>query len=161
MRTLLTRTAVVLVLFVPASTYAQTNDWAAVQLLPRDTNLVIKELGGRGAHIRGRLLLVTDSDITVLRGNRPIVIARSAIGRINEVRHDGVWQGAIIGVVYALVMRASYAAEACLGRAEPRCTLKTTAIAGGIGALIDYSIKDERVTYKAPKPSATLLRLTF
>ena len=161
MRMLLMCVAALAMVIAPAYTYAQAHDWTAVRALPRDTNLIVKELGGRGGHVRGRLLLATNSEITVLKGGRPIIIQRSTIGRIDEVRSDSVWAGAIIGVAYALVMRATYAGEACLGRSEPSCTLKSATIAGGLGALIDYSIKDERVAYKAPKPSVTFLRLAF
>jgi hypothetical protein len=166
MRPLLGLTAVVL--FFPGISYAQTQDWSAVQALPRETRVVVRELGGRGGHVRGRLLLANDSEVTVLRGGRPVVIPKAMIGRIDEIRRDRVWEGAVIGVLYALIMRAVFAGGACLGP-EPECTLKGAAMAAGVGALIDYGMDDERVIYRAAKtsrsqrqkPAVTLLRLSF
>ena len=167
MRPLLGVTAVFL--FFPGISYAQTQDWSAVQALPRETRVVVRELGGRGGHVRGRLLLTTDSEITLLRGARPVVIPRAMIGRIDEIRRDPVWEGAVIGVLYALIMRASFAAEACVTRPEPECTLRAAALTGGVGALIDYGIDDDREIYRAARASrsqreksaVTLLRLSF
>jgi hypothetical protein len=67
----------------------------------------------------------------------------------------------IIGVLYALIMRATFAAEAPGGNHEPRLTLTSAAITGGIGALIDLSNDEERVVYRAPKPTITVLRMSF
>ena len=167
MRPLLSLSAVILLF--PVISPARAQDWSAVQALSREARVIVRELGGRGGHVRGRLLLTSDSDITVLRGSRPVVIPRAMIQRIDEIRRDPVWQGAVIGVLYALIMRASLAGEACLGKSEPECTLPAAAITGGIGALIDYGIDDDRVIYRAPKTSrpqggkqaVTLLRMTF
>lgn len=166
MRLLLRLTAVLL---LPGISYAQSHDWAAVQALPREARVVVRELGGRGGHVGGRLLLTTDSEITVLRGRRPVVVPRVLIGRIDEIRRDPVWEGAVIGVVYALIMRAFFAGEACLAIPEPECTLRAAALSGGAGALIDYGIDDDRVVYRAAnasrsqrgKAAVTLLRVSF
>jgi hypothetical protein len=157
----------VLIVLSPGICHAQ--DWSAVQALPRDTRVVVRELGRHGGYVRGRLLLTNDAEITVLRGRRAVVVPRAMIGRIDEIRRDPVWQGALIGVMYALIMRVSFAAEACLNKPEPQCTLKAAVLAGGVGALIDYGIDDDRVIYRAgsasrsprQKPAITLLRLSF
>ena len=163
MRPLLSLTLIVFLL-APSISDAQTQDWSAVQALPRETRVIVRELGGHGrhvGHVRGRLLLVKDSEITVLRGGRPVVIPRTEIGRIDKVRRDPVWEGMIIGVLYALIMRATFGAEAPGGNREPRSTLTSVAITGGIGALIDLGNDEERVVYRAPKPTITLLRMSF
>jgi hypothetical protein len=155
---------VLVVLLAPSISHAQTQDWSAVQALPRETRVIVRELGGHGrhvGHIRGRLLLVKDSEITVLRSGQPLVIPRTEIGRIDKVRRDPVWEGMIIGVLYALIMRATFAAEATAGDREPRSTIASAAIAGGVGALIDFTNDEERVVYKAPKGTITILRLSF
>jgi len=156
-------------LLIPTISFAQHQDWTAVQALPRETRVIVRELGGHSGHVRGRLLLASDSEITVLRSGRPVVIPRAMIGRIDEVQRDPVWEGAVIGILYALIMRASFAAEGCVSKPEPECTLRAVAVTGGIGALIDYGIDDDRVIYRAPKasrsprgkPTVSLLRLSF
>lgn len=82
------------------------------------------------------------------------------IGRIDEVQRDPVWKGLIIGALYGVLARA-YGGEACFAREDPGCTLKMSALSAGVGALIDYGIDDERIVYKAPKPTITLLRMSF
>ena len=102
-----------------------------------------------------------------MRGGRPIAITRASIGRIDQVRRDPVWEGFAIGLLYGVVMRATLAAEACLGRAEPSCTIANVGATAGIGALIDFGIHDERTVYRAARsvtrgrPTMTLLRLSF
>ena len=171
MRPLLGPCLLVCSLTAPALSHAQTNDWAVVKALPRETRVLVGELDRQGrhvGHVRGRLLIANDSELTVLRSGRPLVISRDMIGRVYRVRRDPVWEGFALGVVYWLVMRVTYAGESCLTRPEPQCTLEGIAIFGGLGAMVDLTNEDKRLVYRAPKgavprakPKVTLLRLSF
>jgi hypothetical protein len=170
MRMLLTL-ACIAYLVLPSVSYAQTpsHDWASVQALPREVRVIVRELGSRGGHIGGKFLLATETDITVLRAGRPVVIPKNVIARVDQIRRDPVWEGAVIGAIAALVLRAVYAGESCSAPPEPRCTLQGVAMSAGLGALFDLGIDDDRVVYRAAKPprspqgrpAATLFRLSF
>ena len=171
MRMLLTFVCIVRLLIFPTVAYAQTpaHDWASVQALPREVRVIVRELGGRGGHVRGKFLLATETEITVLRAGRPVVIPKIAIARVDQIRRDPVWEGAVIGALFALISRAVFAGEACSTFPEPKCTLHGVAMSAGLGALFDFGVDDDRVVYRAPKaarsprgsPAATLFRLSF
>ena len=171
MRPLLGSCLLVCCLTAPTLSYAQTNDWTVVRALPRETRVIVRELDRHGrdvGYVRGRLLIANDSELTVLRSGRPLVIPRDMIGHLYQMRRDPVWEGFALGVVYWLVMRVTYAGESCLTRPEPQCTLEGIAIFGGLGAMVDLTNEEERLVYRAPKgavprakPRVTLLRLSF
>ena len=151
-----------LVLMTICGSSLGAQDWSTVRALPKESRLKIRELNGHG-HAEGKLLLVDDVQLTILKGNRAVVIDRATIGHIQQVRSDRIWGGAIIGAVFSLIAGATYAGEACVGREEPQCTLRSTAAWAGMGAFIDWRIQGKRTVYRAPKASAnvTLMRLRF
>jgi hypothetical protein len=173
MRMLLTLFPALCFLVIPTLGHAQTSghDWASVQALPSEVRVVVRELGGRGGHVSGKFLIAGETEMTVLKGGRPVVIPKIAIARVDQVRRDAVWDGAALLALISLATHAVavFAGESCEATPEPHCTIRSVAVGAGIGALIDFGIDDDRVIYRAPRAShsaqrrsaATFLRLTF
>jgi hypothetical protein len=121
----------------------------------------IREASAAGGLVEGRFLVVDADRITILRGDRSLVIPKASIDRIQRVRNDSIWNGAIIGAFAALLVQSTYGAEGCLSRPQPWCTLAVVGVWGGMGALFDYGIPSVKTVYRAPRPAMTLLRMRF
>ena len=145
----------------PTLCYAQNDGWAAVQALPSETRVRIQERDGRGGEVEGSLLMVEESLLTLLTRGRPIVIPKASIGRIEQLRRDSAWEGLIIGALWGVVARATYAAEACSRTPEPQCTLQIIGVRAGLGAFIDYQIRGSRTVYRSSRPAMTLMKFSF
>jgi hypothetical protein len=152
--------ALAALLIAVAESRAQT-DWDALRKLPEEANLEVYELGGRG-HTTGKLLRLDDSQLTILRAGRPVVVPRAVIGRIQHRKSDPIWGGLILGVLWGLLATHSYAAEACLSDPQPACTLKAIAVTAPLGAFIDWRIQRRKTVYKSPTAIAiTLFKTEF
>jgi hypothetical protein len=173
MRMLLTFTCLVLLLALPIVSHAQIppQDWASVQALPHSAEVIVRELGGRSGLVRGKFLLASETEMTVLKGGRPVVIPRIAIARVDQIRRDPVWDGALLLALISLATHAVavFAGERCEATPEPHCAMRSVAVSAGVGALIDWGIDDDRTIYRAPmavrsaqgRRTLTLWRLTF
>jgi hypothetical protein len=139
----------------------QAQDWTAVLALPTDTTVRIKEQGGQGNELQGRITIVENEQLTLLVRGKPIVITRSSIRRIERERRDSLWNGIVLGAVFSLVMRVAFADEACARTRDPQCTIKGTAIGAGLGAFVDHLITTRRLIYTAPEATGALLRVRF
>lgn len=131
------------------SSSLSAQDWAAVQALPADTPIRVKELARRGGEISGRLLTVENAQLTLLRRGTPVVIPKASIARIEQLRRDPVWEGMIIGGLYAAAMRIAFKDEVW----RPRDTIGNFVVSIGIGAFIDRQLQGRREIYRASQPA--------
>ena len=134
-------------------------DWGAVQALPSDTPVRVHELGGRRGHVEGRLLSVESMQLTLIRRGKPVTIPKAQIGRIEQRRRDPLWEGMILGALYAVAMQAAYGDDSWT-RKQVLAGFSTSI---AVGAFIDYQIQGSRTVYRAPDPNVTItmLRLSF
>jgi hypothetical protein len=139
--------------FLPSRSYAQTNDWAAVRALLTESPLRIHRLGLRDSQVDGKLLLVEDSQLTLLTRGRPIVVPKAVIGRIEQRHRDSVVEGAILGALYGILAHALWAAE---GNAPVGI-----GVTAGLGAFVDRRIARKRTVYRAPDLRTTVLLMRF
>ena len=147
------------ILVAACRAHAQT-DWEALRNLPKEANLDIRELGGHG-HTEGRLLLVEDTQLTILREKRAVVVPRAVIGRIQHRKSDPIWGGFITGILFGTVAHAS-AGEGCYRRSDSACLFQGVAVYGALGAFIDWRIQRHETVYIAPKRVAmTLFQMRF
>ena len=124
----------VLVMLTASPVSAQTDDWASVQALKRESHLVVQDRGGR--KIDGKLLTVDGAQLTLISENRPVVIARGDIGRVQRKYRDPVTEGVIIGLALTGTSQALYGQDAGW-QGKGKVTLayvKGAALAGFVGA---------------------------
>ena len=144
----------ILILFTSS---AAAQDWSELQALPVNTPVRVHQLGGRGGEVSGLLQSVDDIQLTLLRGDRPVVVPRSAISRVDQRLKDPIWEGLLFGAIYAAVMTAAF-------KDDSWTAFQTTANFVGsmaLGAFIDYRIQRTRTVYRAPGANVTLLRVHF
>jgi hypothetical protein len=139
--------------FLPSFSYAQTDEWAAVRTLPNESPLRIYKVGSRDGQVEGKLLLVEDSQLTLLTGGRPIIVPKASISRIEQSRRDSVVEGAILGALYGILAHALWAAEGN--------TAAGIAVTAGLGAFVDWRIARTRTVYRASQPRSAMLQIRF
>ena len=132
-------------------------DWAALQALPSGATVRIRELGGRGGEVSGRIQIVEDAQVTLVTGGKPVIIPRAAIARIEQRQKDPVWEGMLFGAIYAALMTAAFKDDSW----TTAQTSGNVAASIALGAFIDYRIQGSRTIYVAPQATVTFLRLSF
>jgi hypothetical protein len=143
------RTAIALALVLFATT-AQAQTWDELQALPKEVTVRVHELGGKGwAFADGKLLLVKDNELTILRSGRPFVIPKASIARVEVRRRDSPLEGALLGALLGTVAYATYAGQGC-DNPGGSCAAGIIASQAGLGALIDWSHRAKRTVYRAP-----------
>lgn len=130
----------------PSAAPAQT--WSELHLVPRETSVRVFQKGGKGlVFADGKLLLVKDDELTILRNRRPLAIPRASISRVETRRRDRPTEGALIG---ALAGAAAISAGGGQGCPHSQCIFAGMATWSALGALLDWSMTTERTVYRAP-----------
>ena len=134
------------VISAPVFTMAQPNPdpaqkiWESVEALPPGELLAVKLKDGK--KVKGRLSHVSDTGLTLARGNKTVETRREEVSQIYRVvpksRKRHTFLGALVGfAAYAGVHAAVY-------RSEPAPTHPTDAalipLSVGVGALVGYAI---------------------
>ena len=140
---------IVLMLLYSVTT-VQAQGWGDLQSVPKEANLRVYEMGGKGwAFADGKLLLVKDKELTILRGGRPLVITRASIARVERRWRDPAWEGALIGTLVGSVMLRRGAGQGCTSPGAG-CTIGIVGSYAALGALIDWGRQSRRTVYRAP-----------
>ena len=85
-------------LALSAPAHAQT--WSELQAVPKETSVRVFEMAGKGwTFADGKLLLVKDEELAILRNRRPIVIPKAVIARVETRRRDLPVEGAVLGAL--------------------------------------------------------------
>jgi hypothetical protein len=129
---------------------AQAQTWGDLQAVPRDATVRVFEMGGKGwAFADGRLVLVKDNELTILRSGRPLVIPKAAIARVDKRHRDSPVEGALIGALLGIVAMRAGGGQGCEGSGAS-CTGTFMLTYGLLGTFIDWEIVGRRTVYRAP-----------
>jgi hypothetical protein len=141
-------TIALLLLLVSAAAEAQT--WSELQTVEKEAQVRVFEIGSRGwAHADGRLRLVKDDELTILKGGKPIVIPKASIERVEWRRNDPFWQGALIGTALGIVQLRRGAGQGC-NSPGVGCSVGIIGTWTIIGTLVDWAVKEKKTVYRAP-----------
>jgi hypothetical protein len=125
---------------------AQT--WEELQSLPKEASVRVFEKAGKGwTFADGKLLLVKDSELTILKGRRSFVIAKSVISNVEMRRRDPPLEGALIGAVTGILLGSLGGWQGC---SDSKCVAAGITVYAGLGTLIDWRIQNKRTVYRAP-----------
>jgi hypothetical protein len=129
---------------------AQAQTWGELQSVPRDSTVRVFEMGGKGwAFADGRLLLVKDHELTILRSGRPLVIPKAAIARVEKRHRDSPAEGAIIGALIGIAAMYAGGGQGC-DSTGPACVGGFMLTYGLLGTFVDWQIVGRRTVYRAP-----------
>lgn len=129
---------------------AQAQTWSELQTVPRDATVRVFEMGGKGwAFADGRLLLVKDDELTILRSGRPLVIPKAVIARVEKRYRDSPVEGALIGALIGLVGMSVVGGQGCSSTGAS-CVGGAMLSYGLLGTFIDWQLVGRRTVYKAP-----------
>lgn len=135
-------------------------DWDALRQLPKGSRLGIRELSGYG-HADGRLALVDDDELTILKRGRAVVVPKALIGRIDHRKSDSPIEGALLGALVGVAAYFTYVGQGC-SEGDSSCFFGAVGVYAGLGAFIDWRIQNRQTIYRAPKLSTvTLMQLRF
>ncbi len=134
------------------ATCAQAQTWEELRAVPKETSVRIFEAGKKSTFADGKLLLVKDDELTILRPGRrgqAFVIPKAQISRVETRRRDPPWEGMVIGALGNILLGwAAGGWQACTN--TPECVAGGIAFGAGIGALIDWQKPTKRTVYRAP-----------
>jgi hypothetical protein len=129
---------------------AQAQTWTELQTVPPDATVRVFEVGGKGwAFADGKLLLVKDNELTILRSGRPLVIPKAAIARVEKRHRDSPVEGALIGALLGIVGMAAIGGQGC-SSSGASCFGGAMLSYGLLGTFIDWQIVGRRTVYRAP-----------
>ena len=135
-----------LLLCAPDTVDAQT--WAELHTVPRETSVRIFEAAGKGwTFADGKLLLVKDEELTILRRSGPVVIPKGVISKVETRRRDRPIEGAIIGALVNVALGALGGWQGC---SDSKCAVVGIPVYAAVGAIIDWRIPTRRTVYRAP-----------
>jgi len=118
--------------------------------MPREATVRVFEMGGKGwAYADGRLLLVKDNELTILRSGRPLVIPKAAIARVEKRYRDSPVEGAIIGALIGIAAMYAGGGQGC-NSTGAGCVGGAMLSYGLLGSFIDWQMVSRRTVYKAP-----------
>ena len=136
-----------LLLLVSARVDGQT--WDELEAVGREMPVRVYELGGKGwTWIDGKLLLVKDDELTILKNTRPVVIPKSIISRVETRRGDPPWEGLLLGALANIVLGSAGGWQGCSSGSS--CVVAGITAWAGLGAFIDWKITKKRTVYRAP-----------
>ncbi|HKY22494.1 MAG TPA: hypothetical protein VJM31_14860 [Vicinamibacterales bacterium] len=130
-------------LLIAATAHAQT--WTDVLALPASSEVVVDV--EQGNDTKGLLRSVEDVQMTIMRGTNLVTIQKDNIRRIRGPKYrDAVWDGAVIGLVYAVVAHVAYGDDSFKGG------LLAAHYGGSMAfwAGVDWLIKSRRTVYRTP-----------
>jgi hypothetical protein len=147
---------IVALLFVPSSlVLAQGSGWAAVQAVPADDRLIVRQKDGKT--ITGKMIEANETSLTLTRDKKVVNIARDSIALVEHAKgkaSKGKW--ALIGA------GVGAGAGAGIGLAKSNSILDDgeiyilvgtvfgAGIGAGVGALIGANKRQREVIYSAP-----------
>lgn len=133
-----------------SATAAQAQTWEQLRAMRAETTVRVYEVGGKGWQFAdGKLLLVKDDELTILRSGRPLVIPRASIARVERRQRDSPVEGALLGALIGLAAMGAGAGQGC-SSVGAECIGGFMGIYAGLGALIDWQHVGRRTVYKAP-----------
>jgi hypothetical protein len=129
---------------------AQAQTWSELQAVPQNSTVRVFELGGKGwAFADGRLLLVKDGELTIVRSGKPLVIPRATIARVDKRCRDSPVEGAIIGALVGIAAMSAGGGQGC-NSSGAACTGGFMLTYALLGTFVDWQIVGQRTVYKAP-----------
>lgn len=129
---------------------AKAQTWDEFQAMPRDMTVRVFEMGGKSwSFVDGRLLLVKDNELTLLRSGRPLVIPKAAIARVERRHRDSPVEGAVIGALIGIIAMSAGGGQGC-NSAGASCVGGFVLGYGLFGTLMDWQIVGRRTVYTAP-----------
>lgn len=143
-------TLAILLSILLSAQVVQAQGWGELEMVPKEATVRVFEVGGKGwAFVDGKLLLVRDNGITILRSGRPIVIPKASIARVERRRRDSPVEGALLGALVGAVAYATYAGQGC-NSPGLSCAAGIVGSQALLGGLIDWQIMSRRTVYRAP-----------
>jgi hypothetical protein len=137
-----------LLLLLLLSVPAEAQPWAELESVPRKTSVRVFEMAAKGWIVAdGKLLLVKDNELTILRNGRAFVIPKPVIERVETRQRDPPWEGAAIGALTNIVLGLRGGWQGCT---DAKCAIVGIPAYATIGALIDWRIRAKRTVYRAP-----------
>ena len=139
------RISIIAVLLLLSAAAAQAQTWEELRAMRKKTTVRVYEPGG--AHTDGKLLLVKDDELTILRGRRPLVIPKASIARVERRHRDSPVEGAVIGALVNIGLGLLGGWQGC---SDSKCAAVGIPAYATIGALIDWQMLGRRTVYKTP-----------
>jgi len=142
--------SIIVVALALSATPVQAQTWEELQAEAKPVTVRVYESAGKGwSFADGKLLLVKDNELTILRGRSPIVIPKAVISKVESRRRDPVWDGMVIGAIVNTLLGTLLGGwQGCTRTSE--CALAGIGVGAGFGALTDWRIVGRRTIYKAP-----------
>jgi hypothetical protein len=132
------------------SATAQAQTWDELQKVPKESTVRVYEAAGKGwSFADGKLLLVKDTELTLLRSGRPLVIPKASIARVEKRHRDSPVEGALIGALVGIGVMAAGAGQGC-SSVGTACVGGFMLAYGLIGTVVDWQIVGRRTVYNAP-----------
>lgn len=133
---------------------AQGSGWSAVQGVPADDLLIVKQKNGKS--IEGKMIEATETNLTISRDNKVVNISRDNIAQIEHSRgkaKKGKW--ALIGAGAGAAVGGGIGATKVNGSDDseiylPFGLMLGAGIGAGVGALFGASRRQREVIYSAP-----------
>ena len=142
-------TPIILLMMLLSASVVEAQTWSDLQSVQKNMNVRVFEAAGkRWTFADGKLLLVKDDDLTILRGRRPVVIPKAVISKVEARRRDPPIEGALLGALLGIGVMYAGAGQGCTSTGP--CVAGAMLVYGGLGALMDWRIVDRRTVYKAP-----------
>jgi hypothetical protein len=138
------RTCIIMVGLLLSATAAQAQTWHELQAVTVGTELFIQDQQER--HAEGLLQSIEDAQLTITRAAHVYPIERDRIARVQVRKRDPLWNGMLIGLVYAVASHVAFGGGAWSGRE----TVWNYAGSVGVWALLDLSHTAKRTVYRAP-----------
>jgi Zn-dependent alcohol dehydrogenase len=131
---------------------AQGRGWSAVQAVPADDRLIVKQKDGKT--IEGKMIEASETNLTLSRDKKVVNISRDNIAQIEHSQGKAAkTKWALIGAGIGAGTGAAIGQSKVKSDAEiwlPVGLIFGTGIGAGVGALIGASRRQREVIYSAP-----------
>jgi hypothetical protein len=133
---------------------------AEAQDRPRDLESVLVQLDDRATPIKGRLVSLDATIVTLLIKSQRTSLPLDRVVRITARRRDSVWNGAMIGALIGGVLCLRNCGQGLDNGGElPLAVASAAGIWGAAGAAIDAANRREDVLYERASATSGALRL--
>lgn len=144
------RISIIAVGLLLLGTAAQAQTWGELQKVPKEATVRVYEAAGKHwSFADGKLLLVKDNELTILRSGRPLVIPKASIARVEKRHRDWPVEGALIGALVGIGVMAAGAGQGC-NSIGAGCVGGFMLGYGLLGTFIDWQHVGRRTVYTAP-----------
>ncbi|HLA09204.1 MAG TPA: hypothetical protein VJ023_01205 [Pyrinomonadaceae bacterium] len=131
---------------------AQGREWSAVQALPVDARLIVKQKDGKT--ITGKMVEASETNLTLSRGKMVVNISRDNIAQIeHSIGKAAKTKWALIGAGAGAATGAAIGQSKVESDAEiwlPVGIIFGTGIGAGVGAIFGSTRRKREVIYSAP-----------